>query len=60
MPPVIGPTWPIFTSMAAGAAGALAAGFCSPQAASATAAAITVNANFGCCIEPPESFWVVT
>src|SRR6266850_7037520 len=49
MPPVSGPTWPIFTSSALGAAGfasALAAGFCSPQAASATAAAIRVMPSF--------------
>src|SRR5213596_1224453 len=49
MPPVSGPTWPIFTSSTLGAAGfasALAAGFCSPQPASATAAAIRVMPSF--------------
>src|SRR2546430_2367110 len=49
MPPVSGPTWPIFTSSTLGAAGfasALAAGFCSPQPASATAAAIRVIPSF--------------
>src|SRR5437879_9732971 len=49
VPPVSGPTWPIFTSSTLGAAGfasALAAGFCSPQPASATEARIRVIPSF--------------